>query len=124
MPVGSLRPLWSVEQGGATSPVGAVRGIWTRRTLPVAFDRGDQHPLADLERGFDRLGQPRPHVAFDRQAIHHDLDVVPHLPVELQVVGQRNHAAIDAGTDKPLLEQVGEKIAVLALLTANERGEE
>ena len=55
------------------------------------------------------------------QPIDHHFDVVPHLAVELQVVGQLHDRAVDAGPDEALLEQVDEQVAILALLRPNER---
>jgi len=49
---------------------------------------------------------------------------VPHLPVQPQVVGQPDHAAIDPGTNEALLQQVLEEIAVLALLAADQGGQD
>ena len=80
-------------------------------------------PFPTAERRIDRFGQP----AADRRArlepVDHDFDVVPHLAVEREVVGERHDAAIDARPDEALLPQVLEQVAVLALLAANDRRE-
>ena len=46
---------------------------------------------------------------------------MPHLAVKLQVVGELNDFAVDAGADEALLEQVFEQIAVFAFLAADQR---
>ena len=44
--------------------------------------------------------------------------------VELQVVGQAHDLAIDPGADETALEHVREQVLVLALLAANDRGQD
>ena len=94
-----------------------------RPVLVLALHGHDQVALADLQRQFDRFGQPRPNRRFNHQPIDDHLDVVPHLPIQLQVVGQRYHRAVDASADEPLFQQIREQIAVLAFLAADQRGE-
>ena len=55
------------------------------------------------------------------QPIDHHFDVVPHLAVQPQIVAQPDHAAIDPGAGEALLQQVGEQVAVFALLAADQR---
>ncbi len=50
------------------------------------------------------------------QPIDDHFDIVPHLPVEPQIVGQLHHAAIDASPDETLLQQVLEQVAIFPLL--------
>ena len=52
-----------------------------------------------------------------------DFDVVAHLTIETQVVVQRNGLAIDSRADESLLQQIDEQIAILALLTSNQRSQ-
>ena len=58
------------------------------------------------------------------QPVDDDLDVVLDLPVELQVVGQAHDLAVDPGADEAALEHVGEEVLVLALLAADDRGQD
>ena len=88
----------------------------------LAFIRShNQVAFAQTQGQLDGLGQPRTDLRAGHQAVDDDLDVVPHLPVQPQVVGQPDDAAIDPGTDKPLFQQVLEEVAILAFLTANQR---
>ncbi len=86
--------------------------------------RHDQVAFAQPQGQLDGLGQPRSDLRAGHQAVDHDLDVVPHLPVQPQVVGQPDDAAIDPGTHEPLLQQVLEEVAILAFLTADQRREQ
>ena len=45
---------------------------------------------------FNRFRQPSPAARSGRQAVHDDFNVMPHLPVKLQVLGQMNDIAVDA----------------------------
>ena len=58
------------------------------------------------------------------EAVDHHFDVVPHLAVERQVVGELHDAAVDPGADEALLQQVLEQVAELALLPADDRRED
>ena len=89
----------------------------------LLLHRHHQIPLAQPQRQFDRLGQPRADLRAGHQPIDHHFDVVPHLAVQPQVVAEADHAAIDPGADESLLQQVGEQVAVLALLAADQRGQ-
>ena len=80
-------------------------------------------PFPIAERHVDRFRQPAANARARRQPIDDDLDVVPHLAIEREVVGERHDAAIDAGPHEALLPQVLEQVAVLALLAANHRRE-
>ena len=70
----------------------------------------DQAPLPQLERQFDGFGQAGSTFA-GHQTIDDNLDVVPHLAVEFQIVGQSNNVAIDARAGEALFEQVDEQFA-------------
>ena len=82
----------------------------------------DQAAFAQLERQIHGLGQPGARLT-DRQTVDHHLDVVPHLPIELQVVGEMDDLAVHSGPHEALLDQVDEQIAVPALLRTNHRGQ-
>jgi len=110
LPLGPLSPLLRV---------GASR----RFPLPPPLGRHDQISLAELQRQLDRLGQSGPDRRLDDQPVHDHFDIVPHLAIQLQVVGQGDHVAIDACPDKALFQQVHEQIAILAFLAADQRGE-
>ena len=79
--------------------------------------------VGQVQRGFHRIGEPLLGGELDRQAVHHHLDVVLLLLLQLGRIGQRMHdtvdpnAAVSLGVE--LLEQVGE----LALTGAHHRGE-
>ena len=88
---------------------------------PSSVRRDDEVSLADAERRVDRFGQPAADARAGGEPVDHHLDVVPHLAVERQVVGERHDAAVDAGADEALLPQVLEQVAVLALLAADRR---
>ena len=57
--------------------------------------RDNQIPFAHPQRQLDRFRQPRPHAAGRHQPIDDHFDMVPHLPVEPQIVGQLHDAAVD-----------------------------
>ena len=90
---------------------------------PRLLHRHHQIPLAQPQGQLDRLGQPRTDLRPGHQPVDHHLDVVPHLAVQPQVVAQADHAAVDPGAGESLLQQVGEQVAVFALLAADQRGQ-
>ena len=53
-----------------------------------------------------------------------DLDVVPHLPVQAEFVGQRNRGAVHPGAGEALLAKIFEQVTILALLLPDERGQD
>ena len=55
-----------------------------------------------------------------RRADHDHFDVVPHLPVQTQIVAKADHPAIDPVPDKTLFLQVLEQVAVFAFLPADQ----
>ena len=105
----------------ARSPLSTLRGLRLdfRLRLPLPPPRRSTCPCpacsasstASASRGRTRR---RP------QAIDDDLDVVPHLAVELQIVGELNDLAVDAGPHEALLQQVVEQVLVFALLAADD----
>ncbi len=90
---------------------------------PAPLDGNDQVPLAQPQRQLHRLGQPGAKLRAGHQPVDDDFDVVPHLPVEPQIVAQPHDPAIDPGADEALLQQVVEQVAILALLAADQRRE-
>ena len=87
------------------------------------FFRHDQVAFAQAESQLDCLGQSSADLRAGHQAVDDNLDIVPHLPIQPQVVGQADDAAIDAGTDEPLFQQILEEVAIFAFLAADERSE-
>ena len=86
--------------------------------------RGDDDAaFADGKGRIDRFGQSAANRWAGLEPIDHDFDVVPHLAVERQIVGQRHDPAVDASPHEALLAQVFEQVFVFALLAANDRGE-
>ena len=85
----------------------------------ILFFCYDQVAFAQPQGHFHRLGESAADLRAGHQAVDDDFDVVPHLAVQPQVVGQADDAAIDAGTDKPLFQQVLEEVAIFAFLTAH-----
>ena len=90
--------------------------------LPSFLHRHHEIPLAQPQRQLHGFGQSRPHLRPGHEPIDHDLDVVPHLTIEPQVVAQVDHAAIDPCAGESLLQQIGEQIAMLAFLAADAAG--
>ena len=88
----------------------------------IGHGRNDQAALPQLQGQLHSFCQPRPGVA-GHEAIDHHLDVVPHLAVEVLLVGERHDPPVHAGPGKALLEQIDEQVAILALLSPNERRE-
>ena len=61
---------------------------------------------------------------IDLEPINDDLDVVPHLAIEREVLSQRDNLPIDPGAGETLLDQVDKQIAIFALLPTNDRCED
>ncbi len=89
----------------------------------VVLPRDDQVAAAQSQGQLDGLGDPRLRRRPGREPVDDHLNVVPHLAVEPQVVGQADHAAVDARPDVALLEQVVEQVAMLSLLGPHDRRE-
>ena len=77
-------------------------------------------PLPIAERRVDRFRQPAADAWRRLQPIDDDFDVVPHLAIEREIVGERHDPAIDAGPHEALLAQVLEQVFVFALLAADD----
>ena len=86
--------------------------------------RDDERAFAQRQRLLDGLRQARANVRLVLEAVDDDLDVVLDAAVELQVVGEPDDLAIDAGADEAALEHVGEQVLVFALLAADDRGQD
>ena len=97
--------------------------------LPVRVVLGQvdevQHddPAGQAERGLDRVGEPLLGAALDGQPVHHHLDGVLLLLLELRRVGQRVYDAVHPGAGVPLGLQLAEQVEVLALAAPHHRCE-
>ena len=73
-------------------------------------------PLAALEGGAQRIGEALLHPLAGHEAIDYHLDVVGVVLVELDVVGQLAHLAVDPHPGETLGHQTAEQLHVSALL--------
>ena len=92
----------------------------------VGVDHHDLgHALGQRQGRLERLGQPSPDVLAPDQPVDHDLDGVVLIPGELEVrpIGQLDGGPVHPHPGKPLLRQVVEQGAVLALAAAHHRSE-
>ena len=96
-------------------------GVFVRVVAVVNAD--DDVAFADAEGGVDRFGQSAADARGRFEAVDDDLDVVPHLAVEREIVVERHVFAVDAGPHEALLAQVFEQVFVFALLAADDGGE-
>ena len=102
----------------------AMRASVMHGELLVAGFGGDYQAALAMARGqFDRFGQTGTNVGPGRKAIDHQLDIVAHPPVELQVVAQVYHRAVDSCSGETLFEKVHEQIAILTPLSADKRSQ-
>ena len=74
-----------------------------------------------LEGGAQRIGETLLHSLTGHEAVDHHLDVVGVVLIELDVVGQLTHLAIDANPGKALGHQTAEQLHVGALLAPHHR---
>ena len=121
------RPRLQVVDGQSV-PVGAGQflgePLFAVVRVVLVIDELQHHDaVGQVQRGLDRIGESLLGAGLDGQAVHHDLDVVLLLLLQLRRIGQRMHHAVDAdpavALGVELLEQVGE----LALAGAHHRGE-
>ena len=101
------------------------RALLPRRTLGWVrlLDRDDEVPLGERERLLHGLRDARAALGVRFQPVHDDFDGVLDALIKLQVVGQLHYLPIDAGADVAALHHVREEVLELALLPANDRGE-
>ena len=85
--------------------------------------RDNERSLAQLEGEVNRLAQPSADRWAVHQAIDHHFNIVPHLPIEREIVGQLHDLAIDPRADETLFQQILEQIAKLTFLATYHRGE-
>ncbi len=85
----------------------------------VRLARDNQVSPADLQGQLHRLRQPCLDGGAGREPVDDHLDVVPHLAVQPQRIGQADQGPVNPGPHKALLQEVDEQVAVLALLAAD-----
>jgi hypothetical protein len=88
------------------------------------FEGDDQVAGGEFEAEFDGFGEAGADVGPRDEAVDDNFDVVPHLAIQRQLIAQQHDAAVDARPDEALLLQVDEKVFELALLPADDRGED
>ncbi|GJD71291.1 hypothetical protein MMMDOFMJ_4246 [Methylobacterium gnaphalii] len=86
------------------------------------FDVGD--PVGEFQGGLERLGEAACHVVAHHDAVHHHVDVVLELLVELRHVVDRVVLAVDAKALEALLLEFCDLFAVLALPPAHDGREQ
>ena len=79
--------------------------------------------IAPFKGGTQRIGQPLLHPFPGHQPVHHHLDVVGVVLVELDVVGELAHLAVDANSRKALSNQTPQQLHVAALLAPHHRSQ-
>jgi hypothetical protein len=77
--------------------------------------------VGEGERRLQGLGQPLLHPLLAHQPVDHDLDGVLVVSIELDLLGELSHLAIDPGPGEALLGQVGEEPLVLPLSPPDHR---
>ncbi|HXV74866.1 MAG TPA: hypothetical protein VD788_00995 [Candidatus Polarisedimenticolaceae bacterium] len=87
--------------------------------MPFGLDH-DQ-PVRHRQRGLDRIGQPALDVGPHDQPVDDDLDRVLFLLVELDLVRQVAHVAVDPRANETLPRRVLELLAVDPLAAADDR---
>ena len=80
--------------------------------------------IAALEGRAQRIGQALLDSLTGHQAIHHHFDVVGLVFIELDVVGELAHLAVDAHPRKSLSHQAADQLGVGALLAPHQRSQQ
>ena len=57
------------------------------------------------------------------QAVNDDFNAVPHLPVEMQILGQLDNLSIDPRPDITLFEKIFSEVSILTFLALYDRGQ-
>jgi len=88
--------------------------------------RGLQHrdAVGKIERGAQTVGQPRLQPFAHDDPVHHHVDIVAEVLLQLRRVFELVETAIDLDPLEALLAQLGEFLAILALAVADDRGEQ
>ena len=91
----------------------------------VAVDDLDgDEAFAELERGFEGVGEAHAGVGLGGEAVDDDVDVVPEVAVEVGDVVEGNDLAVHAGTDEAGAAGVVKDALVLALAVDDDGGED
>ena len=91
----------------------------------VAADHGHDHALvAPVQGEFHGVGQPLADAVLDHEPVHHQLDGVLLVLLQVRHVVQGVQLPADAHAHEPLLAQLGEEVLVRTLLVFDQRGEE
>jgi len=107
--------------------------LTVNRLLPVAvasvalvgaglLNQHEQNTVGELQGGLHGIGQPDVHTLLDDQPVHDRRDIVLAVLVQGRDVVNVVDAAVDANADEAFPLNVGEDLAVLAFLAANQRG--
>ena len=84
----------------------------------------DREPIATFERRAQGIGETLLDALPGHQAIHHHLNAVQVVLVELDVVGKLAHLAIDANPGESLSGEAADQFAVGAFLAAHHGGKQ
>ncbi len=79
--------------------------------------------VGQAQRGFHRVGEPLLGAGLDGEAVHHHLDVVLLLLLQLWRIGQRMHDAVDPDPAVALGVELVEEVGELTLAGAHHRGQ-
>ncbi len=92
--------------------------------VPLARDELDlDDAVRQADRGLDRVGEPLAQVGAHHEPVDDDRDVVLELLVELDRLVQLAQLAVDLRPREAVRAELLEELAVLALATADDRGE-
>ena len=109
-----------LELGQADAVLGAREALGEGQRLAV--DDVDRHEaVRELERRLDGVGQPVAQVVLHHEPVDDDLDRVLELLVELDLLVELAHLAVDLHAGEALAAQLLEQILVLALAVADDR---
>ena len=107
---------------GAGEPFGEAP-LPVVRVLVTVDELEHDDAVGEAQRRLHRVGEPLLRRPLDGQAVHHHLDVVLLLLLQLRRVGERIHRAVDADTRVALCVELVEEVDELALARAHHRRE-
>ena len=111
---GSEMPQWTQANFSLKVSVRASSPASSTSTRPSASSSG----------GLDGVGEPPPQALLHHQPVDDDGDVVLELLVEVDVLLELAHLAVDLDAREALGAQLLEQLAVLALAAAHDRGDD
>ncbi len=124
------------RRAGAVRPVEGKHAGLDRGERDAAIDAGEalahperlvvprldeEPPFAELERELDALGEPPLEAVLQDEAIDDHVEVVNARAIELDLVSQIHHRAVDAGADEALAPEAFELQFQFALSRAGHR---